>query len=130
MAVLIQATELYARVGMLQFDDVWRAAADARGPEVLEAGNLDALHALTLQARGLLTQKETAQGLRSEGVSDTFRAAWDIYQVARKSYYEFRCRKEPGLRQKLRATVFLDPPMRSSTYEPLLPLAEVRVTGR
>ncbi|MCJ7521746.1 MAG: hypothetical protein MUP21_05985 [Dehalococcoidia bacterium] len=130
MAVLVQATELYARVGMLQFDDVWRAAADATEWEVLSPEGMDALRSLTLHARRILTHQEKTEGIRSGRVPDTFRVAWDIYQVARKAYYEFRCRKEPGLRQKLRATVYLDQPMRSSTYEPLLPLAEARVTGR
>lgn len=130
MAVLIQATELYARIGMLQFDDVWRAVAETRGPEALDAENFEELRSLTLRAREALTQKRNADGVRSDNVHDSFRVAWDIYQVSRKTYNEFRCKKEPGLRQKMRATVFLDPPMRSSTYEPLLPIAEVRLVGR
>jgi hypothetical protein len=63
MAVLIQATELYARVGMLQFDDVWRAVAETRGPEALDAGIFDELRSLTLRARERhWRRKETLTG--------------------------------------------------------------------
>jgi hypothetical protein len=110
--VLIDAMDLYQRIGMGQLDEIRRVAVSAPG-HVEDMKAVDATMAiLKFQLLGW-PHIGTSHSILSKALPDAFRVAWDIHQVIRHrlAHDGLKPGENPGIYVKF------DKPLRSSQEE-------------
>ncbi len=114
-AVLINALDLYQRIGMGQIDEIRRVAVPAPGYGTygMDHNVVDTL--INLLKQELLGWEHigTSHSILSNDIPDDFRVAWDIQQVVRHRLAHDGLK--PG--EKLGIYVYFDTPRRYSKEE-------------
>lgn len=118
---LINALDLYQRIGMGQLDEIIRVAVSAPGHKYDWAEVDKTMNILKLQLLGW-PHIGTAHGIRSSELPDQFRIAWDIQQVVRHrlAHDGLKPGEKPGI------YVYFDEPHQTSK-EPLPEIKKLEV---
>lgn len=118
---LINALDLYQRIGMGQLDEIIRVAVPAPGHKYNWVEVDKTMNILKLQLLGW-PHIGTAHSIRSRQLPDEFRVAWDIQQVVRHrlAHDGLKPGEKPGI------YVQFDEP-RQSSKEPLPEIKQVEV---